>query len=174
MDKLRGITMNVTIVAGITLVLIVLLTQGDTRRIPEAILLPNSLGPLSIPQPADVEFANSGVVLAMDSALAKSPEHIFCASDYGFPAPGFGQSLDSYFCTRWGQSFTSSESSPWRFVPLNHQPESVLKEVRDNLVGERVILIRLTEPNARKPLEESDTWWYKYTDQSWEIITVTN
>jgi hypothetical protein len=160
--------------AGVSVLLVILVTQGDSRRIVEATVLPNSPGYLQYPEPAQIEDANSGVVRALSDALNSKADHVFCVSDYGFPAPGEKVTLDSYFCTRWGQSLSSSDSFPWRFVPLDRQDEKDLETVKTSLIGDKVALIRLTRPGSAPTAKLTDTWWYEYTDPSWEIVSVVN
>jgi hypothetical protein len=173
-DHYKTLGLRLIALGGVLVLVVILLTQGDSRRIVEATVLPNSPGYLQYPEPAQIEDANSGVVGALSEALNSKADHVFCVSDYGFPAPGEKVTLDSYFCTRWGQSFTSPDSSAWRFVPLDRQEEKDLEQVKKTLAGDKVVLIRLTRPGSDSTIKPSDTWWYKYTDKSWQIVSVEN
>jgi hypothetical protein len=170
----KNFTPKATLVTGLILLSVILVTQGDSRRVPQALVLPNSSGPFGYPQASDLEFAESGVILALKNALAQEPDHIFCVSDYGLPVPNAEESLDSYFCTRWGQTFTSSETSAWRFVPLGLQAVNDLDKVRDTVKNESVVVIRIPDPtqNPSELAEISNTWWGQHVDPGWKILVV--
>jgi hypothetical protein len=126
---------------------------------------------MSPTQKVDVESANSGVVRALSEAMEREPDQIFCASDYGFPFPEGEPSFDAYLCTRWGQALTGDESGmEWRFVPLDRVPKEALESVRQRFSDKKVIIVRFTDPT--RPIVQSDTWWAKYVDDSWSVITV--
>ena len=119
----------------------------------------------------DTEAARTFVFLALQEALEKEPDQIFCASDYGHPLPGAEVSMTSYFCTRWGQSLVGDEGgSEWRTVPLGIHPEETLFGVKDVYKTKRVVLIRF--PEYSNLLLQQDTWWSKYVDESWEVVIV--
>jgi hypothetical protein len=162
---------------SVAIVATVLAVVADTRVVPATILAPNSTAFLSPEAASKFESSNTGVYAALSQASGKAPDHLFCVSDYGFPVPGEEENLDSYMCTRWGQSITGDESgSAWRFVPLNRQPIEELLKVKALFSDKEVIVIRLTKstPPGETLPEKSDTWWGRYVEDSWDIVTVTN
>ena len=170
----RNLTPKKVFVSGLALLLTVSLTQPDSLRVPATILAPSSVGFLIPPNSANLTGDEPGVIGALELALRQDPDQLFCLADYGFPAPNEEISLDSYFCTRWGQSLTSPESGAWRMVPLNREPEKSLSKVKKLITGQHVVVIRLTNPpGERAPVRDaSDTWWQKYVDESWKVISV--
>ena len=118
-----------------------------------------------------MQVGQSGVLMALNEALSKNPDQIFCVSDYGIPVPGAELNMNSYSCTRWGQSLVGDENGQqWRFVPLGSMAEESLLEVLEIYSDKRVVIVRFTDPG--NPLLIRDTWWSKYVDESWEIVTV--
>jgi hypothetical protein len=111
-------------------------------------------------------------VAALKIALEQNPDHVLCVSDFGFPADGQEIRMESYFCTRWAQSLVGGEvdSYDWRFAPLN-RVDSIdqLLPIREAYEGKEVLLVRFTQESNKLDLEE--TWWYKYVDESWEILS---
>ena len=59
-------------------------------------------------------------------------------------------------------------------VPLDREPENDLIKVKRELIGQHVVVIRLTNPPGEQgPVRDaSETWWQKYVDESWEVVTV--
>jgi hypothetical protein len=157
--------------SGLVVLMFPFVLLPDSRQIPDSLIFQSHGGFLKTVTVADLDYANSGVFAAMKTALASEPDHIFCVSDYGYPVAGDEQSLDSYYCSRWGQSFTSDESAPWRFVPLNRSPVSSLEKVRESLLDQNVVVIRLQRGAEQlgSP-DELETWWAKYVDDSWVIV----
>jgi hypothetical protein len=148
---------------GLVLVFLIVSFQYDSRAIASSFVIQ--------PQPPNVEVGQSGVLLALHEALGKHPDQIFCASDYGIPVPNAELNMNSYSCTRWGQSLVGDENGQqWRFVPLGSMPEESLMEVLETYRDKRVVIVRFTDPG--NPLLIRDTWWSKYVDESWEIVTV--
>ena len=170
----RNLTPKKVFASGLALLLTISLTQPDSLKIPATIFAPSSIGFLIPPNSANLTGDEPGVIRALEVALRQDPDQLFCLADYGFPAPDEEISLDSYFCTRWGQSLTSSESGAWRMVPLNREPEKSLSKVKKLITGQHVVVVRLTNPpGERAPVRDaSDTWWQKYVDESWKVITV--
>jgi hypothetical protein len=163
--------MNRVMASGLVALLATFVFLPDSRQVLDSITFQSHGGFLKTVTEEDLDYANSGVFAAMETALAREPDHIFCVSDYGYPVPGDEQSLDSYFCSRWGQSFTSDESVAWRFVPLDRMPVSSLNEVRESIHNEKVVVIRLQRVSDQLSVSDaSKTWWAKYVDDSWLII----
>jgi hypothetical protein len=149
--------------SGLALIFALITFQDDTR--PVATLFATT------PPPANVAAAQYGVFVALEQALEMNPEQIFCASDYGVPLPGGELNMNSYYCTRWGQSLVGDENGQeWRFVPLGRISEDSLTPVLGAYKDKKVVLIRFTDPN--NPIEVSDTWWSRYSDPTWEIVEV--
>jgi hypothetical protein len=166
-------------IAGISLILIlvILLVQPDSRKVPATILLPNLTSWDFLAPPGDLgtKLPNHEIVRALESALDRKPKHLFCVSDYGFPVDGAEMSLDSYFCTRWGQSLTANEQGfIWRLVPLGAAPKDDLVAFTSEVGSEKVVVLRFTNPPGvdSPAIERSKTWWNEYVNNSWEIITV--
>ena len=125
----------------------------------------------SSPKPPDFEASQSGVFVALEEAMRKRPDQIFCVSDSSPPALGGEVNMNAYLCTRWGQSLAGDENGQeWRFVPLGRSEDATLIPVLEAYRDERVILLRFSESEPPVPLP--DTWWYKYTHQSWEVVSV--
>jgi hypothetical protein len=148
---------------GLVLIFAIVSFQYDSRPVASALT--------SAPQPINLEPSESGVFVALEEAMQKFPEQIFCVSDYGLPLIGGEVNMNSYLCTRWGQSLAGDENGQeWRFVPLGRSEEATLLPVLEAYRDKKVVLIRFTDPETPMPL--SETWWYKYTDKSWQVITV--
>jgi hypothetical protein len=161
--------------AGLAIIVATLVTVPFTRMVPAAFVAPTLTPFLASPTAADLQSANSGVYLALQQAVTLKPDHIFCASDFGFPAPNEEESMESYMCTRWGGALIANESGyAWKFVPLNRAPVSALLETKNNVLGQSVVLIRLVNHRSGDSGISyiGNTWWGEYTDSSWDIITV--
>jgi hypothetical protein len=159
----RKVKTDKILFSGLALVFALITFQDDTR--PVATLFATT------PPPANVAAAQYGVFAALEHALEMNPEQIFCASDYGAPLPGGELNMNSYYCTRWGQSLVGDENGQeWRFVPLGRISEDSLTPVLEDYKDKKVALIRFTDPNNVIPV--SDTWWVKYVDPDWKIIEV--
>jgi hypothetical protein len=149
--------------SSLVLLFVIIAFQFDSRSIASSFVIP--------PQPANVQVGKSGVFLALEEALSREPDQIFCVSDYGIPAPGGELNMNSYSCTRWGQSLVGDEKGQeWRFVPLGRISEESLLPVLEAYRDKKVIIVRFSDPE--KPLLVADTWWFKYTDESWDVINV--
>jgi hypothetical protein len=163
--------------AGLAIIVATLVTVPFTRMVPAAFVAPTLTPFLASPTAGDLQSANSGVYLALQQAVTLKPDHIFCASDFGFPAPNEAESMESYMCTRWGGALIANESGyAWKFVPLNRAPFSKLVETKNNVQGESVVFIRIfsqTGDDEDIP-NKSETWWGKYVDNSWNVIEVKN
>ena len=161
--------------AGLAIIVAILVTVPFTRMVPAAFAAPTITPFLASPTAADIQAANSGVLLALQQAVTLKPDHIFCASDFGFPAPNEEESMESYMCTRWGGALIGNESGyAWKFVPLNRAPIGTLLGTKDAVQGQSVVLIRIVnqiEGNTSIP-DKAATWWGKYADKTWDIITV--
>jgi hypothetical protein len=170
----RNLTSKKILVSGLVFLLVISLAQRDSLRVPATIFAPSSVGFLVPPSEDNLAGVETGVIKAITTALEDEPDQLFCVSDYGFPAPNEEISMDSYFCTRWGQSLTSAESGAWRMVPLDREPERDLVRVQKLLMGQHVIVVRLISPPGEQgPMPDpSDVWWQKYVDKSWKIINV--
>jgi hypothetical protein len=148
---------------GLTLLFSVITFQYDSRPVGSAFFTSQ--------QPANTAVAQTGVFLAIQEALSMSPDQIFCVADYGLPVPGQQISYDPYQCTRWAQSLVGDENGQeWRFVPLGRIPEDSLIAVLEQYREKRVVLIRFRD--VISPIEIKKTWWSKYVDESWEIVTI--
>ena len=164
-------------VLGLGLIAIVLLAQPDSRRVPLTIMVP-SIGALEFLDANPLEYSespNQDVIRAITLAVAKDPDHIVCASDFGFPAPGGEENYESYACNRWSRSLIGDETpAEWAILPLDMTTKSALNNARKRYEGKKVVLLRITKPlgSTSSPKELSDTWWIDYVDESWEIITV--
>ena len=173
----RSIRAISAISLGIVLLSAVLMAQPDSRKIPLTIAAP-SIGALEFLDANDkdyLESPNADVIAAITKAVAKAPDHIVCASDFGFPAPGGELNYESYACNRWSRSLLGDESpAEWAVIPLDMSTKSALKKARERYEGKKIVLIRIANPvgATNVPLEKSETWWIDYTDKSWEIITV--
>jgi hypothetical protein len=149
--------------SGLVLIFLIVSFQYDSRAIASSFVI--------TPQSPNTQVGQSGVFMALNEALGKNPDQIFCVSDYGIPVPGAELNMNSYSCTRWGQSLVGDENGQqWRFVPLGSMPEESLMEVLETYRDKRVVIVRFTDPG--NPLLIRDTWWSKYVDESWEIVTV--
>jgi hypothetical protein len=95
--------------AGLAIIVATLVTVPFTRMVPAAFVAPTLTPFLASPTAADLQSANSGVYLALQQAVTLKPDHIFCASDFGFPAPNEEESMESYMCTRWGGALIANE-----------------------------------------------------------------
>lgn len=161
--------------AGLALIVAVTVTVPDTRMVPASFVAPQLTAFLAPPTPGDIQAANSGVFLALQQAVTMEPDHLFCVSDFGFPAPGEQESMESYMCTRWGGALIANETGyEWKFVPLNRAPLQSLAETRERVSGEEVVMIRFTQvvKEGDSPIEISDTWWGEYIEDDWKIITI--
>jgi hypothetical protein len=160
---------------GAGLVVLILLVQPDSRKVPATIVAPN-LTSWEFLSPLDANYTQEfqyRMAQTIRGALEKTPSHMFCVSDYGFPAPNSEMNLDSYLCTRWSQSLTTrSGSKAWRMIPLDRASTEDLIKVLENLRNSEVIIIRLLDPvkTGAKALPQEDTWWFSYVDPNWEIL----
>jgi hypothetical protein len=155
---------------GVVLMLIVLMVQPDSRKVPKDIVSSSNQ------TDKDIQSANSGVVGALVLALSQKPDQLFCVSDYGFPEEKGVENYDSYFCSRWGGSLIgdSQTLANWRFVPLERAPIHSLINARENVRGDTVIVIRFVQQYSRglETPPSTDTWWGEYVDQDWQITIV--
>jgi hypothetical protein len=164
-------------VLGLGVIALVLLAQPDSRRVPLTILVP-SVGALEFLDANQLEYLespNRDVIKAITLAVAKDPDHIVCASDFGFPAPGGEENYESYACNRWSRSLIGDETpAEWAILPLDMTTKSALNNALKRYEGKKVVLLRITKPlgSTSSPQELSKTWWIDYVDESWEIITV--
>jgi hypothetical protein len=157
----KGIVL--ALLTGVALIFAVITFQYDSRSVGSSFV--------SESQPANVAAAQSGVFLAIGEALSKNPEQIFCVTDFELHSPDAEQSASAYLCTRWAQSLVGDEGGQeWRFVPLGRIPEESLTPVLEAYKDKEVVIIRFTDPS--NPLEIDETWWSKYVDESWEVISV--
>lgn len=160
---------------GVSILSAVIVFLPDSRMVPATIAAPHLTPFLSPEAAADFKSSNSGVYRALSQATSQEPDHLFCVSDFGFPAPGEEVRMESYMCTRWGQSITGDETGlAWRFVPLNREPVSSLDEINRLFAESDVVVIRLVsgEHSGLSLPKKSETWWGPYVDDSWRIITV--
>ncbi len=149
--------------SGLVLIFSVIVFQYDSRPVGSNFFAEQ--------QPANTAVSQSGVYLALQEALSMRPDQIFCAADYGIPVPEQEISYDPYQCTRWAQSLVGDENGQeWRFVPLGRISEESLIPVLETYREKKVVIIRFQDPTSS--LEVEQTWWAKYVDDSWEIVTV--
>jgi hypothetical protein len=157
----RGIILP--LLTGITLTYAVITFQYDSRPVGSSFVTPA--------QPANIAAAQSGVFPAIGEALSRNPQHIICVTDFESHSPDAAQNGSAYLCTRWAQSLVGDESGQeWRFVPLGRLPEESLLPVLEAYGEKKVVVIRFPDPE--NPLSAEETWWFKYVDQSWDILTV--
>jgi hypothetical protein len=150
---------------GAVLMLIVLMVQPDTRKVPRDIVIS------SIQSTPDSRYAS--VAKSLKKALDQRPDSVFCVADYGLPLPDAELNFDSYFCNRWAGSINGDESVfIWGFVTLDWASKEDLAGIKDTLVGKKVIVVRITNGATlgTEVTETSETWWAEYVDPSWEII----
>jgi hypothetical protein len=149
--------------SGLVLIFSVVIFQYDSRPVGSNFFAEQ--------QPANTAVSQSGVYLALQEALSMQPDQIFCAADYGIPVPEQDISYDPYQCTRWAQSLVGDENGQeWRFVPLGRISEESLIPVLETYREKKVVIIRFQDPTSSLEIEQ--TWWAKYVDDSWEIVTV--
>jgi hypothetical protein len=148
---------------GAVLMLIVLMVQPDSRKVPRDIV--------SSSNHSISESRYASVAKSLKRALDQRPDAVFCVADYGAPLPDAEVNFDSYFCNRWAGSINGDESVfIWGFVTLNWAPKEDLAGIKDSLVGKKVIVVRLTREATLGP-ETTETWWAEYVEPSWEIIS---
>ena len=178
-EKIRPINYRVIAVSGLVLVLLILMIQPDSRKVPAAIVAPQLtswqfLAPRHLPVHVT---QSSAIASAINGAFEENPDHIFCVSDFGIPVTADEVNFPSYFCNRWvGSLNNDQESFKWGAIPLGvNNPES-LSDLLRNYAADNVTLIRIMKPSGAnaKILDISQTWWFKYTDPSWKIITVAD
>jgi hypothetical protein len=152
------------LLTGVLLIYAVITFQHDSRPVGSSFVAPT--------QPANVAASQSGVFPAIGEALRRSPQHIICVTDFETHSPDAGLNSSAYLCTRWSQSLVGDESGQeWRFVPLGRLPEESLTGVLEAFREKKVVIIRFPDPD--KPVSVEETWWFKYVDDSWEIISVS-
>lgn len=178
-ELIRPINSRVIAVAGLVFVLLILMIQPDSRKVPAAIVAPQltSWQFLAPPELRVINTQTAEIASAINSAFEAKPDHIFCVSDYGIPEQAGEVNFPPYFCNRWAGSLNNDqESFKWGAIPIGvNNPESLGDLVR-NYEGDDVVLIRIMKPlevDANK-LDMSQTWWFKYADPAWKIITVAD
>jgi hypothetical protein len=167
LESVRKLRLLEVVAFGAVLMLIVLMVQPDSRKVPRDIV--------SSSNKSISESRYASVAKSLKQALDKRPDHVFCVADYGLPLPDSQMNFDSYSCNRWAGSINGDESLfIWGFVALGRAPKETLEVTRDTLEGKKVILIRLTDDpqNNLAGLDVLDTWWAEYVDPSWQIINV--
>jgi hypothetical protein len=178
-ELIRPINSRVIAVAGLVFVLLILMIQPDSRKVPAVIVAPQltSWQFLAPPELRVIKTQTAEIASAINSAFEAKPDHIFCVSDYGIPEQAGEVNFPPYFCNRWAGSLNNDqESFKWGAIPIGvNNPESLGDLVR-NYEGDDVVLIRIMKPlgvDANK-LDMSQTWWFKYADPAWKIITVAD
>jgi hypothetical protein len=166
-DSVRQLRLLEVVAFGAVLMLIVLMVQPDSRKVPLTFVNFSNQSVL------DSRYAN--VAKALKQALDQRPDTVFCVADYGLPLPGAEMNLDSYFCNRWAGSLNGDESVfIWGSVSLGWATKDDLDEIKETLEGKSVLVVRLTRPadSDSEMLAITETWWGDYVDPSWELITV--
>jgi hypothetical protein len=163
--------------AGIALLLLLVLIQPDTRKVPATVIAPEltSWEFLSPQKLTDEQSINYRVSSTLESVLAKKPDHVFCVADYGFPVPNSDITLDSYFCSRWAQSLLADvKGAAWRLIPLDGASKEELVAIKNEFSNSKVIVIRLTRPSGSitPVLKAEETWWYEFVDSEWDVVEV--
>jgi hypothetical protein len=178
-EQIRPIDYKVIAVSGLIVVILILMIQPDSRKVPAAIVAPHLtswqfLAPHKLPVH---QTESSAIASAINSALESNPDHIFCVSDYGIPETAGEVNFAPYFCNRWAGSLNHDEEPfRWGSIPIGvSNPESLGPPLR-NYAGDKVILIRIMKPSGvdANKLDASQTWWFQYVDPSWEIVTVAD
>jgi hypothetical protein len=151
---------------GAVLMLIVLMVQPDSRKVPLTFVNFSKQSVL------DSRYLN--VAKSLKLALDQRPDTVFCVADYGAPLPGAEINFDSYFCNRWAGSINGDESVfIWGFVTLGWVPKENLAGIKETLLGKKVIIVRLTgELNAvPETTGTPKTWWAEFVEPSWDVIS---
>jgi hypothetical protein len=120
---------------------------------------------------------SSAIASAINGAFEENPDHIFCVSDFGIPVTADEVNYPPYFCNRWVGSLNNDQQSfKWGAIPLGVSNPESLSDLLRNYAADNVILIRIMKPSSAnaKILDISQTWWFKYADPSWKIITVAD
>lgn len=178
-ENIRPIDYRVIAVAGLILVTLILMIQPDSRKVPAAIVAPQLtswqfLAPPGLPVH---ETQTSAIASAINRAFEANPDHIFCVSDYGIPETAGEVNFPPYFCNRWAGSLNNDqESFKWGAIPIGVNAPDSLSDLLRSYAGDSVILIRIMQPSGgdANTIDVSKTWWFKYADPSWEIITVAD
>ncbi len=175
-DNLKNVSVGNVWISGIVVLAVTFTLQVDSRSAFDTVVEPNSVGLLNPPSQSSIAEAQSGVFSAIKSALRENPNQIFCVSDYGFPVVNEEVNFNSYLCSRWVGSLIgdSGTMSNWRFVALDQAPISSLLSAKDDVKGEKIVVIRFTHRNTqdKQVLPIADTWWAEYVEASWKVIEV--
>ncbi len=178
-ENIRPIDYRVIALAGLILVTLILMIQPDSRKVPAAIVAPQltSWQFLAPPELPVHETQTSAIASAINRAFEANPDHIFCVSDYGIPETAGEVNFPPYFCNRWvGSLNNDQESFKWGLIPIGVKDPDSLGDPLRNYAGDNVILIRIVKPSGgdASTIDTSQSWWFKYADPSWKIITVAD
>jgi hypothetical protein len=168
-EALRKLRFVEVVSFGAMLMIILLMVQPDSRKAPLTFVNYSKQSVL------DSRYAN--VAKSLKQALDQSPDTVFCVADYGLPLQGAEMNLDSYFCNRWAGSLNGDESVfIWGSVSLGWSTKDDLLGIKETLEGKNVLVVRLTRPadsdSETETVAVPETWWGKYVNPSWELITV--
>lgn len=162
---------------GLVLILAILMLQPDSRKVPASIVAPQltSWQFLAPPESIVNDPQTLGIVSAVNTALKAEPDHIFCVSDYGTTGTYWEPNFPSYFCNRWVASLMQdNEPYKWGSIALGIQAKETLEDLQKKYSSEEVVIIHISSPTGTNanPTDISETWWGKYVDKSWKIMSV--
>ena len=80
--------------------------------------------------------------------------------------------MNSYLCTRWGQSLVAGSGVEWRFVVIGYLPPESLEAVRKEYLNKNVVIIRFADESLSSGQE--DAWWTKFVGTNWRVIKASN
>jgi hypothetical protein len=175
-ENLKLANFRVIATAGLVLILSILMVQPDSREVPAAIVAPQLI-PMQLlapPDPNDVSKP-SAVASGLVAAFQLKPDHVICVSDLDVSSVSREVDFDSYFCNRWAGSLNSNKDPfTWGAVALGRLGKDSLSEFRANYRGDVVAVVRIPNPkdSTTSTLDKSETWWWDYADESWEVVTV--
>jgi hypothetical protein len=161
--------------AGLVLILSILMIQPDTRRVPASIVVPQLITSLLSP-PEIIKIPRSlEIASGLRIAFQLKPDHVFCVSDLDVSKFSGAADYDSYVCNRWAGSLNSNEDPfTWGAVALGRGGKDLLSDFQASYSGEDVVVVRILNPvdSTTPALDKSETWWWEYVDESWEVVTV--
>lgn len=175
-DNLKPTNFRVVGAAGLVLILSILMLQPDSRKVPAAIVAPQltSLQFLAPPDPNE-ESNSAAIAKALARALQSKPDLLICVSDSDLVESGGDVNFDSYFCNRWaGSLIANKDPFLWGAVALGVNPKSSLIDSRADYGHDVVAIVRIPsyEEVPKPALDNSETWWWEYADESWKIVQV--
>jgi hypothetical protein len=175
-EYLKPTNTKVIAASGVVLILSILMIQPDSREVPVAIVAPQLI-PMQLlapPDPSEVSKP-SAIANGLQIAFQLNPDHVICVSDLEVSSVSGQVDFDSYFCNRWAGSLNSNKDPfTWGAVALGRLGKDSLSEFRANYRGDVVAVVRISNPkdSTTPTLDKSETWWWDYADESWEVVTV--